>query len=1103
VRLRRSLALVTGLILALMVQGIGQSAPNDRLGARKARVAESTLPDGFVPAAIRARQLGRYFVEMKADSVAQVLTRAGAGSGGDGVSAAQQQDAATAALRSQEGAIAQARSLGGQVTFRYRVLVNAFAVRLSAQAAGTLAQRPDVRSVQPVSIVQKTLSSSVPFIGAPQVWSTFGVRGQGMRVAIVDTGIDYTHASFGGPGTVEAYEANDPTFIEPDSFPTEKVIGGFDFVGEDYDVLDDDTSNDVPRPDFDPLDDDGHGTHTGSTVAGVNVPGQVGRGVAPKARLYAYKVWDVGNSTDDVLVAAYERAVDPNQDGNVSDAVDVLSFSGGVTYGTLNSLEARAAQRVVRIGTVFVASAGNSGHQALGGSAYVAGTPATARGVIGVAASIDEFLATVLTVNDPPGLVLPDNGIMVHQDWSPDLPAGGITTDLFDGREVDPATEDPADAMFCDPLPGGSLTGETVLVYKGSTGAGDCDGTTKVFEAQEAGATAVVLVSLFGGLPFGLGAGEHADEIEIPAVMISGADGAVLLDEMSPNAPAQFNEVTVNATLSDTLSPVPGFDDAMTDFTSEGPARLTSDLKPDISAPGFNISAAAVGTGNEATELSGTSMSAPHVSGVATLLRQLHPRWTPAQIKGVLMNQANRNMKNNDLTTPVSATVMGAGRVQAFQSARARSVAWPGSLSFGFAPTPTDWTEIRSFRVRNFDNRPHGYTVTGDDRYSDFDPAMTTVRFSTNGTTFGASRSFTLNGGRTQRVWVRLRVNPDVVTEAEQQFGWYYFHPNMDGTVTVAQSGAPTDVLRLPWHVAPLATSGNGLSETSLDLTVGPDTMELTEGAAAGISYADLYVLGTTDPVGSRNEADIVAVGARSFTGSTIDGAAEGLPTGTDETFGITWLEFLTSDDEPTEPVEIGVQTWAVHNVTETLEVDVFIDAGADGVFADDELQADYLAVKLPAPGGEVCLFDLSLPDPFAECSALYFPDYNNYNGNLVGVVLDAQALGLADGNSVFSYRVEACTGTFTGDVPAFICDSAGGFDDDSGTWDLVFDAAAPALVIDPLVCLGFWDGGACDTGDPIDVSVGSAAPGDDPSILALFPNDVPHRTATVVETST
>ncbi len=510
-----------------------------------------------------------------------------------------------------------------------------------------------------------------------------------------------------------------------------------------------------------------------------------------------------------------------------------------------------------------------------------------------------------------------------------------------------------------------------------------------------------------------------------------------------------------------------------------------------------------MGTGNESIQFSGTSMAAPHVSGVATLLRQLHPSWTPEQIKAVLMNQAETAMKNPDKTSPAPATAMGAGRVQAFESATADSVAYPGSLSFGFAPTPTEWSDVRRFQVKNFSKKQHGYTVSAADRYSDFDPAVTSVAFSLDGSSFSASQSFTLKKDSTQQVWARLTVDPDPITEQQQQFGWYYFHPNMDGTVTVQQSGKPSDVLRLPWHVAPLATSDNGLSESSLDLTDGPDTMELTEGAAAGISYADLYQLGTTDPAGSRNEADLVAVGARSFTGETIDGEAEGVPTGTDETFDITWLEFLTSDDEPSEPVEIGVQTWAEHNVTETLEVDVFIDAGADGDFADPDLQADYMAVKLAEPGGEVCLFDLSADDPFAECAALYFPDYNNYNSNLVGLVLDAGAIGLTDESSAFSYRVEACTGTFTGDVPGFICDSAGEIDGDTGTWDLVLDATNPALVIDPLVCQGFWDGGACDSSDPIEVSAGSAEEGDDPSVLALFPNDAPGSTPTVVETST
>ncbi len=122
----------------------------------------------------------------------------------------------------------------------------------------------------------------MPFIGANKVWQSLGAQGQGMTVALVDTGIDYTHKDFGGSGDPADYANNDPNVIEPGTFPTKKVIGGYDFVGSNYDVVDDDPTNDIPRPDSDPLDRDGHGTHTGGTCCGIGVPGKIGPGVAPK-----------------------------------------------------------------------------------------------------------------------------------------------------------------------------------------------------------------------------------------------------------------------------------------------------------------------------------------------------------------------------------------------------------------------------------------------------------------------------------------------------------------------------------------------------------------------------------------------------------------------------------------------------------------------------------------------------------------------------------------------------------------------------------------------------------------------------------------------------
>ncbi|GEM_PF-2388020 len=1115
--MHRLLAAVAACAVLVIAIGLGAalaSPSSSRPVGRAALRAEGAAPRGYVPVAARQAELGRYFVVMRRPAVAA--------SGARG--AAAQRKVAAADSASQEAAIREARALGGRVVFRYRVLVNGFSAQLSPRAAATLAERPDVRSVQPVSIVRKldeagaapSHSTSVAFIGAHKVWQRFGARGQGMVVADVDTGIDYTHANFGGSGDPQDYADNNPNFIEPGTFPTTKVIGGYDFVGSNYDVLDDDPTNDVPRPDPDPLDRDGHGSHTAGTCCGLGVPGKIEKGVAPRAKLLAVKVWDVGDSTDDVLVAGYEFAMDPNQDGSTKDRADVITFSGGVDYGTLNSVEARAAQRVVDMGTVFVAAAGNSGNQPAGGSAYITGTPANARGVISVAASIDRFSAQTFSIDNPP-TDLPDNGIMVYQSWSGTFDSD-ITDQIVDGREfdppADPANPTAADAMFCGSgaPTGNDFGGHIALIFKGSTSDGDCTASEKVARAEADGASAVILWNGFGGFPSALGAGDLLDQVHVPAVMLSTNDSETLADTISPDAAnSNFNTVTVTGTLHHTTSVIPGFEDSMTDFTSEGPARLTNDLKPDISAPGFDITSTAVGTGTEGLTESGTSMATPHVAGVATLLREIHPSWSVARIKDALMNQATPRMKNNDLSRPVPATVMGAGRVQALQSARAVSVADPGSLSFGLRDVPRRSSWVQSFRLTNTSDRVHRYSVRPDIRYSDFGPGVAAVAVSAGGRSFGAARRFELAGHSSKRVLVRLTLAPSAIDAALQMYGWYYFNGGIDGQVTIRQSRHGKDELRVPWAVTPLAASDDSLDKSSLDLTGGgSDTLQLVPGGA-GVDAADLYQLGATDPANSLGEEDVIAIGARSFTGSDVeDGTPDAslVPPGNDPLVGLTWQEFLTDDNSPDDPVEIGVQTAGVHNTTETEEVDVLVDAGADGSFAgaslDPPIDADYLIVKLPAPAsGEVCVYDLSLADPFDQCAETYFADYSNYDSSLFGLVVNAPDIGLTNADPAFSYQVIACTGTFSGDVPGQICDTAGGFDEGTGTYTAQLDAADPALSLDKIACGGFWSGPACDAGDPVTVENGSAAPGDNPSILALFPNNPPSREPVVVTTDT
>ncbi|MBA3431598.1 MAG: S8 family serine peptidase, partial [Actinobacteria bacterium] len=619
--------------------------------------------------------IGRYFVQIDSPSVSDLVL--------DG--APSETETATIGPRlvaaTQAAAIDEVTASGGKVLFRYSRLFNGFSATMSAQLATEIAERRDVISVEPIGLMKRTNSSSVPFIGAKKVWRRYGVSGEGMKVAVIDTGIDYTHKDFGGAGTRAAFNDNDPTIIEPGSFPTTKIIDGYDFVGASYDVLDQDASNDTPEPDPAPLDDNGHGTHVAGTCCGKGVPGKVGRGVAFKARILAYKVWGQGGSSSaDVLVAAYERAVDPNEDGDFSDAPDVLSFSGAVPYGSPTALESMAAERVVDLGIVFVGGAGNSGHQTTDGQAYGLGAPASASGVIAVAASSD-----------------PDDGIA--------------------------------------------------------------------------------------------------------------------------------------------------------SFSSQGPARGSHELKPDVTAPGVDIHSADRGSGDEGRFVSGTSMATPHVSGVATLLLQLHPTWNPAQVKAAIMNHAKPELFEN-ARSEVPATVKGAGRVRAPLAARAVSFAIPASLSFGVQElTSSGVTQDRIFTLSNNDDRRHRYDLASNVSYSDHENGVVRPRLSVDGAPFSSRSEVRIDSKDSVEVAVRLEIDPRLITRAEEELRFYEFLPGVDGGIEIHQEGGGQDDLRVPWHVIPLAVSDNAADKTSLDLSAGADELSFPS-EAAGRAAADLYVLGATDPAG-------------------------------------------------------------------------------------------------------------------------------------------------------------------------------------------------------------------------------------------------------------
>ena len=305
-----------------------------------------------------------------------------------------------------------------EIIYRAQRVYNGVAVRVPASQVDAIAALPGVKAVHPLIAKRPSHDISVPFIGAPVLWRgaddllPAGVTGEGITIAIVDTGVDYLHADFGGPAT--GYEQNDPARIDdPVPWPTAKVIGGYDFTGDDYnadfDAFDPDPAlngyQPVPQPDPDPFDCYRHGTHVAGTAAGQGVT-QAGEaygggydqpldasqfrivpGVAPAAKLYALKVFGCTGSSE-VVDLGIDWALDPNGDGDLADRVDIINLSLGSNYGTANDSTALAAQNALNAGVIVVASAGNAGDVT-----FVTGTPSVVDGVISVAAVVDDPVA--------------------------------------------------------------------------------------------------------------------------------------------------------------------------------------------------------------------------------------------------------------------------------------------------------------------------------------------------------------------------------------------------------------------------------------------------------------------------------------------------------------------------------------------------------------------------------------------------------------------------------------------------------------------------------------------------------------------------------------
>jgi len=630
---------------------------------------------------------------------------------------AQVRAAAAAATRSQMTVIRNAQQrvgadlsarIGATEIYRVQKSFNGIAVRVAANQLDAIRKLPGVRAVHPLVLEFPTNSTSVPFIGAPQVWAntlgTGAFTGSGIKVGIIDTGIDYQHANFGGTGALADYQANDRTAITETgnaSFPTAKVAGGFDFAGDAY------TGSNAPAPDPDPMDCNGHGSHVAGSAAGfgVNADGtpfagpfntsvpfaslRIGPGVAPQASLYALRVFGCGGGTA-VTIQAIDWAVDPNGDLDFSDHLDVINMSLGSSYGMLSSTTAVASDNAALAGVIVVASAGNSGD-----TFFITGSPGSAQRGISVAAVGDSGLpGAALTVNSPPAIA----GSYVASSANSFTPTPAPTATVQTGAvalALDAADgSGPLTTDGCTALTNvGAVIGNIALIDRGT-----CGFQVKAANAQAAGAIGVIVVNNVVGEPANfptMAATAGQPQITIPVMIVSSATGDLIKAQLGGG---------VNATLAAVTQ-----GDTIASFSSRG-SRLgkPNSLKPDVAAPGVSITSSQTGVtctasgcqtpnasgflpNSQTLTISGTSMAAPHVAGVMALLRQQHADWTVEELKALVMNTALNNVTlgAGGGMPRIGLGRAGAGRVDPQNAVTANVVAFnaddAGSVSLSFA----------------------------------------------------------------------------------------------------------------------------------------------------------------------------------------------------------------------------------------------------------------------------------------------------------------------------------------------------------------------------------------------------------------------------------
>jgi subtilisin family serine protease len=576
--------------------------------------------------------------------------------------------------------------------YSYRYTFNGFAARLTPVQAQKLRSRKNVLNVWEDTVRYLSTNDSPVFLGlfdaTDGLVSAQGLKGEDVVIGIIDSGITPEHPSFADTRAAKRprlcrsewaensllgiwlcrrfkNREDESTYTAPEGWQG-RCEAGDEFtedlcnnkiIGARYYIDGFMQAHALDANEFiSPRDADGHGTHIASTAAGNEVRASLAgtdidriNGIAPRARIAVYKAcWlEPGQLRGSCSTSDLQRAIEDA----VADGVDIINYSVGNTDISISDPDDIALLAASDAGVLSVVAAGNDGP-----SPATILSPSGAPWVLTVGASsrAGRKFEAAIRINSPDSVA--GDYASREASFTPLLEdEGPITAELVladDGEASGGSTYDGCQSLVND----SDLDGQVALLQRGG-----CDFEDKIVNAEAAGAIAAVVFNNQSDLIIMSG---NRDSVTIPAVMIGQADGQTLLTELQADA---IIEVTLDKTL---FIEQPDDGNVMGNFSSRGPNLTAPDiLKPDVTAPGVNILAGqtpdvANGVRGENFQyLTGTSMAVPHVAGVAALIREAKPDWTPAAIKSALMTTSRQDIVKEDGVTPADAFDFGAGHI--------------------------------------------------------------------------------------------------------------------------------------------------------------------------------------------------------------------------------------------------------------------------------------------------------------------------------------------------------------------------------------------------------------------------------------------------------